>query len=77
MKTRFTSNPYIKASWHEVNVRLTKLTNDYLNDKNDSSDLLKKAEEVLYKLGWTLEEYQTKNRPKTKRGCSSVGRARE
>lgn len=66
MKVQFISNPYIKASWQEVTVKLTDLTNSYMNDTENTDDLLKKAEDVLYKLGWTLEEYQTLNRPPTK-----------
>jgi hypothetical protein len=67
MKVKFTSNPYIKASWHEATAKLTKLTNEYLDEAGSSGDLLKKAEDVLYRLGWTLEEYQELNRPPTKR----------
>ncbi len=67
MKVKFISNPHIKASWREVTAKLTNLTNDYWNDGKDSGNLLKRAEDVLYKLGWTLEEYQTKNRPQIKR----------
>ncbi len=62
MKVKFISNPYIRASWHEVTTKLTKLTNEYL-DSESSGDLLKKAEDALYELGWTLEEYQILNRP--------------
>jgi hypothetical protein len=67
MKTQFISNPYIKASWHEVTVKLTKLTNDYLNSSNSGGNMLKKAEDVLYELGWSLEEYQTMNRTTKKK----------
>ncbi len=66
MKVKFISNSHIKASWHEVTVKLTKLTDEYLNTRIEG-DLLKRAEDVLYELGWTLEDYRTKNRSSIKR----------
>jgi hypothetical protein len=63
MKVKFIKNPYIKASWQEVTFKLTVLTNEYLDNTKSKSGLLKKAKNLLYKLGWSLEEYQTLNRP--------------
>ncbi len=75
MKVKFISNPHIKASWHEVTVKLTNLTNEYLNSSKIEGDLLKRAEDVLYELGWTLEDYQTMNRPSIKRKPSKKKKA--
>lgn len=65
MKVHFTNSPYIKVSWREATCAMTNLTNTFFDSKGGRNDidLLKEAEKVLYKLGWSLEEYQNTNRP--------------
>lgn len=65
MKVHFTDNPYIKVSWREATRAMTDLTNTFFDSKGDrnDTDLLKEAEKILCRLGWSLEEYQDTNRP--------------
>ncbi len=62
---KFRSNPYVRASWSQINVEMRDLVNTFVS--SDSKDLLKKAEEILYPLGWSLKEYQTMNKPPKRR----------
>ena len=62
---KFTSNPYVKATQHQINVEMRDLVNTFV--RSDSEDLLKKAEEILFPLGWSLEEFQDSNNSPHKR----------
>lgn len=63
---KFTSNPYVRASHHQINVEMTNIINIFYD--SDHEDLLKKADEALYLLGWSLKEYQDLSKSRRKRG---------
>ena len=63
---KFRSNPYVRASWRQINAEMKDIVNTFVS--SGSKDLLKKAEEVLYPLGWSLDEYQKSNGLRRARG---------
>jgi hypothetical protein len=63
---KFISNPYVRAHWRQIHVEMRDLVNSFAN--SNTKDLLKKAEEILYPLGWSLEEYQDSNHLSRKKG---------
>jgi hypothetical protein len=64
-EVKFRSNLYVRASPHQVNVEMTNIVNTFVD--SDHEDLLKKAEEALYPLGWSLKEYQDLAKSRQKR----------
>lgn len=59
MKVKFINNPYMKVSRREVKHVMTDLATTFFSEsKHIKIDLLKEARKVLYKLGWSLEEFQ-------------------
>jgi hypothetical protein len=58
---KFTSNPFIRSTLNVAHAAMNNIVNTFYDSEHE--DLLKKAAESLYRLGWTLEEYQESNKP--------------